>query len=198
MRVVLLFQPHRATTPARCRRSLGYTADHVFPTDTAHGDPRTLSRPTPRGPRPGQGCAHAARPLKADLRRGLHRRPPALLATAKLADVLLVLPGHGPVKVRQLLERCQVSPRKSFAALTPRQGEMLSAALRGRSPYEATEAPIMMAAPRCTTGGEARWKPRCSLRSRRRDGHRDRLRILECIKTIHFGGIVNGRRWPYT
>ena len=73
--------------------------------------------------------------VKADLKRGtvsivaLISKPPQYLASAKLADVLRALPGYGPAKVTRLLERCQVSPRKSFAGLTGRQREALLAAL---------------------------------------------------------------------
>ena len=73
--------------------------------------------------------------LKADLKRGavsvaaLIADPPQCLASAKLADVLRALPGYGPAKVTHLLERCQVSPRKSFGGLTERQREALIAAL---------------------------------------------------------------------
>ena len=59
------------------------------------------------------------------------RDPPPYLASAKLAEVLLALPGYGPAKVTRLLEGCQVSPRKSFGGLTQRQRTELIAALEG-------------------------------------------------------------------
>ena len=73
--------------------------------------------------------------IKAALRRGeaspaaLIAEPPPCLASAKLTNVLVALPGYGPVKVTRLLERCQASPRKSFAGLTQRQREALIRAL---------------------------------------------------------------------
>jgi hypothetical protein len=73
--------------------------------------------------------------LKAALKRGdaslgsLLRDPPASLASAKIEVVLRALPGYGPAKAARLLERCQVSPRKTVGGLTQRQREALIAML---------------------------------------------------------------------
>jgi hypothetical protein len=73
--------------------------------------------------------------LKADLKRGsvsiaaLISDPPKCLTSAKVMKLLMALPGCGPVKAARLLERCQVSPRKSLGGLTERQREALMAAL---------------------------------------------------------------------
>lgn len=75
--------------------------------------------------------------LKAALKSGsvaiedlLTARPP-VLATAKVADLLLALPQHGPVKVARLLERCRVSPVKTVGGLSERQRGELLASLHG-------------------------------------------------------------------
>ena len=73
--------------------------------------------------------------LKADLKRGavsikaLIADPPPYLAAAKLTELLLALPGYGPVKVTRLLGRCRVSPTKTIGGLSARQREELIAAL---------------------------------------------------------------------
>jgi hypothetical protein len=73
--------------------------------------------------------------LKADLKRGalslavLVSDPPEVLAAAKVAELLRALPGYGPAKAARLLERCHVSPRKTFSGLTVRQREALIEAL---------------------------------------------------------------------
>lgn len=73
--------------------------------------------------------------LKAALKRGeasissLLRDPPASLASVKMEVVLRALPGYGPIKVARLLERCQVSPRRSIGGLTQRERETLIALL---------------------------------------------------------------------
>lgn len=73
--------------------------------------------------------------LKAELRAGrtslapVLAEPPAYLATAKVSELLLVLPGYGPARVERLLARCRVSPSKTVAGLTSRQRQELLAAL---------------------------------------------------------------------
>ena len=73
--------------------------------------------------------------LKADLKRGgtslvaVLGNPPGFLATARVAKLLLALPGYGPRKVERLLARCQVSPRKTVAGLNERQRHALLRAL---------------------------------------------------------------------
>ena len=73
--------------------------------------------------------------LKADLKRGsvsieaLIADPPECLTSAKVAEVLMALPGYGRTKVARLLERCHVSARKSVGGLTERQRDELIRAL---------------------------------------------------------------------
>ena len=73
--------------------------------------------------------------LKAKLKRGelsivtLIEEPPPYLASARISDLLMALPGLGPVKVGRLLERCQVSPRKTLAGLSERQRRELMEAI---------------------------------------------------------------------
>ena len=55
--------------------------------------------------------------------------PPNYLASAKVVELLMALPAHGPVKVERLLKRCQVSPRKALAGLNARQRRDLIEAL---------------------------------------------------------------------
>ena len=59
--------------------------------------------------------------LKANLKRkrvslvAVLADRPAYLATARIAKLLVALPGYGPKKVECLLTGCQVSPRKAVA-----------------------------------------------------------------------------------
>ncbi len=71
---------------------------------------------------------------KAALKRGavsiatVLSHPPRYLASAKVTEVLLALPGYGPKKTARLLECRGVSPRKSIRGLTERQrGELIRA-----------------------------------------------------------------------
>ncbi len=73
--------------------------------------------------------------LKADLKLGrasiavVLGDPLAYLATARIAKLLIALPGYGPKKVERLLAGCQVSPRKTVAGLSERQRDELLTAL---------------------------------------------------------------------
>ena len=73
--------------------------------------------------------------LKADLKRkrvslvAVLADPPAYLATARIAKLLVALPGYGPKKVEGLVAGCQVSPRKTVAGLSERQRDELLRAL---------------------------------------------------------------------
>ena len=73
--------------------------------------------------------------LKADLKQGsvsieaLIADPPECLASAKVAEVLMAVPGYGRTKVARLLERCHVSPKKSVGGLTEGQRDALIRAL---------------------------------------------------------------------
>ncbi len=73
--------------------------------------------------------------LKLQLKQGsisiaaLISDPPQCLGTAKISEPLMALPEYGPIKVARLLERCQVSPRKTATDLNERQGRELIRAL---------------------------------------------------------------------
>ena len=90
--------------------------------------PRTAPTEVPRRSldQRREALAHANRVrmqralLKADLKRGgvsieaLIGEPPECRASAKVVEVLMVLPGYGRTKVARLLEHCRVSPKKSI------------------------------------------------------------------------------------
>jgi hypothetical protein len=73
--------------------------------------------------------------LKRDLKAGrcaieeVLTDPPAFVQTAKVADLLLVLPKYGPVKVNKLLSRCRIAPSKTIGGLSDRQRNELAALL---------------------------------------------------------------------
>ena len=73
--------------------------------------------------------------LKRDLKAGrcsigvVLIDPPAVVRTAKVADLLLVLPKYGPVKVNKLLSRCRIAPAKTVGGLSQRQRNELAALL---------------------------------------------------------------------
>lgn len=56
------------------------------------------------------------------------------MQTAKVADLLLAVPRHGPVKVDKLLRRCRIAPTKTIGGLSQRQRDELAALLAGRTP----------------------------------------------------------------
>ena len=71
--------------------------------------------------------------LKRDLKAGrvkitaLLLDPPDYLLSAKVSDMLLVVPKYGRVKVNRALTYCQISPSKTFSGLSERQrGELVS------------------------------------------------------------------------
>lgn len=122
--------------PMRCRRSLL----DILP---AMSSPRT---PPTRVPRRSldqrrEALAQANRVrmqralLKADLKGGsvsieaLIGEPPECLASAKVVEMLMALPGYGRTKVARLLELCHVSPRKRVGGLTEGQRDALIRAL---------------------------------------------------------------------
>jgi hypothetical protein len=51
--------------------------------------------------------------------------PPGCVDTAKVRQLLLALPGFGPVKVRRLLAQCGIAEAKTVAGLTDRQRGLL-------------------------------------------------------------------------
>jgi hypothetical protein len=73
--------------------------------------------------------------LKRDLKAGrcaieeVLIDPPAFVQTAKVADLLLVLPKYGPVKVNKLLSRCRIAPTKTIGGLSDRQRNELATRL---------------------------------------------------------------------
>jgi hypothetical protein len=73
--------------------------------------------------------------LKRDLKTGrcaieeVLSDPPAFVQTAKVADLLLAVPKHGPVKVNKLLSRCRIAPSKTIGGLSDRQRNELAALL---------------------------------------------------------------------
>jgi S13-like H2TH domain len=48
-------------------------------------------------------------------------QPPACVRTARVRDLLLVLPKIGSVKAGRILGRCGIAPSKTLAGLTDRQ-----------------------------------------------------------------------------
>jgi hypothetical protein len=74
--------------------------------------------------------------LKTALKRGeasvesLISDPPQCLASAKVTEVLMALPGCGHIRAARLLERCRVSPRTSIRGLSQRQRDVLIRALK--------------------------------------------------------------------
>jgi hypothetical protein len=73
--------------------------------------------------------------LKRDLKAGrcaieeVLSDPPPFVLTAKVADLLLAVPKHGPVKVNKLLSRCRIAPSKTIGGLSDRQRNELAALL---------------------------------------------------------------------
>jgi len=104
------------------------------PLDARRASP-AIGAAAPRSAAAGQSRAHAAGGAEGRSQQGgcslaaLIAEPPACLASAEVAELLLALPGYGRVKVARLLGRCQVSPRKTVAGLSERQRETLIRAL---------------------------------------------------------------------
>jgi len=74
--------------------------------------------------------------LKKDLKYGRAavqdyiRKPPELIETMKIFDLLLAVPKYGRVKVNRLLVQCRISPSKTVGGLSNRQRTELLASLR--------------------------------------------------------------------
>jgi hypothetical protein len=51
--------------------------------------------------------------------------PPGCIDTAPVRQLLLALPGFGPVKIRRLLAQCRIADSKTVAGLTERQRGLL-------------------------------------------------------------------------
>ena len=69
--------------------------------------------------------------LKRDLKEGrctiavVLTKPPACVQTMKVADLLLALPKHGPVKVNKLLAQSRIAPTKTIGGISRRQRDEL-------------------------------------------------------------------------
>jgi len=78
--------------------------------------------------------------LKRDLKAGrasigaLLLDPPAWLETAKVFDMLLVLPRVGRVRATNILNGCRISPSKTFGGLSDRQRAELAGRLSREPP----------------------------------------------------------------
>lgn len=65
--------------------------------------------------------------MKRDLATGrvglveILARPPACVRTARVADLLLIVPKIGSVKAGRILARCGIAHSKTLAGLTDRQ-----------------------------------------------------------------------------
>lgn len=76
--------------------------------------------------------------LKKDVKAGREKlsayldEPPAWLETAKLRDLLLSMPGYGPVRADKLLLRVGAAPSKTMGGLTDRQRLAVLAAVIAR------------------------------------------------------------------
>ncbi len=74
--------------------------------------------------------------LKRDVkggRRSIHELlmdPPAYIETAKVFDMLLVVPKYGRVKTNKVLTQCRISPSKTIGGLSQRQRDELVSMLR--------------------------------------------------------------------
>jgi hypothetical protein len=76
--------------------------------------------------------------LKKELKSGdkdildVLKNPPEYLKTAKVMDLVLVVPKFGRVKATRILTRCRVSPSKTVGGLSDRQRAELIEALENR------------------------------------------------------------------
>lgn len=74
--------------------------------------------------------------LKKDLKAGrmsVHRlllHPPEYVLTAKVFDMLLMVPKYGRVKANKVLKECRISPSKTIGGLSERQRRELVESLR--------------------------------------------------------------------
>jgi hypothetical protein len=95
--------------------------------------------------------ANEIRSLRAELKRDLKagRRsihsllldPPEFAETAKVADVLLAVPGLGRVGVSALLAASHIRPSTTIRGLSERKRTQLVSALRGSSPSHLDDDP---------------------------------------------------------
>ena len=83
--------------------------------------------------------ANVIRSQRAELKRALKAgeasvvdalpSPPAFLLTAKVLDLLVVVPKFGPVRAAKVLNSCRISSAKTVGGLSDRQRSELIAAL---------------------------------------------------------------------
>ena len=100
--------------------------------------PRCTAIPTVQ--RENLAQANAVRCARAELKRALKAgsveieeviaHPPRFAEQAKIADLLLALPGVGPTRTTRLLVGCQIPYGKTLASLSERQRGVLIALLR--------------------------------------------------------------------
>ena len=69
-------------------------------------------------------------------------QPPACATTAKVSDLLLAIPGFGPVRAARALAHCQIPYAKTAASLSKRQRDTLIALLRTEEPWSLPSAPL--------------------------------------------------------
>ena len=67
--------------------------------------------------------------------------PPTFAATAKVSELLLAVPGFGPVRATRALTRCQIPYQKTTAGLSERQRVALIVLLRTGKPGFLTSTP---------------------------------------------------------
>ena len=85
--------------------------------------------------------------LKSELATGHARiedvltHPPTFAATAKVSELLLAVPGIGPVRATRALTRCQIPHQKTTAGLSERQRVALIVLLRTGKPGFLTSNP---------------------------------------------------------
>lgn len=86
------------------------------------------------------GRANAIRTARATLKKDVASgrvqiedvlaQPPMCATTAKVSDLLLAVPGVGPVRTTRALARCQIPYGKTAASLSKRQRDALITLLR--------------------------------------------------------------------
>jgi hypothetical protein len=87
--------------------------------------------------------ANEIRSQRANLKKGLKAgevdivevmlAPPEYLRTAKVIDLLLVVPKYGRVKATRVLTRCRISQAKTVGGLSDRQRAELIEVLQSRA-----------------------------------------------------------------
>ena len=112
-----------------------------------HADPGTVaasSAPAREQRLRSLGRANEIRTARATLKKELASgrlqiedvlaQPPASATTARVSDLLLAVPGFGPVRTTRSLARCQIPYGKTAAGMSDRQRGALIALLRTENP----------------------------------------------------------------